>query len=174
MFVCCFHLTIRIAIRIVSYTLYRDAYRIVSVLEFELSPNENKFKEFEIPSERKMEAKGQLDHSSKESEVIDGPSLEHEVARRELERVPDELNMYLHAKLTQIQKKVSDPNLVKEVNNIIEISGDIYKKLKSDQNKFANAVDGAGEWRKRENLRLTDLVQRRLEYVQASSESSGL
>ncbi|KAH3737635.1 hypothetical protein DPMN_044228 [Dreissena polymorpha] len=38
-------------------------------------------------------------------------------------------------------------------------------KLKDDQSKLANTLDGAGDWRKQEANRLTDLVQRRLEYL---------
>ncbi|XP_052271039.1 alpha-(1,6)-fucosyltransferase-like isoform X1 [Dreissena polymorpha] len=38
--------------------------------------------------------------------------------------------------------------------------------MKNDQSRLANAVDGDVDWRKREALRLTDLVQRRLDYLQ--------
>ncbi|XP_052212208.1 alpha-(1,6)-fucosyltransferase-like [Dreissena polymorpha] len=44
------------------------------------------------------------------------------------------------------------------------------EKMKNDQSRLANAVDGDVDWRKREALRLTDLVQRRLDYLQNPSE----
>ncbi|XP_052272764.1 alpha-(1,6)-fucosyltransferase-like isoform X3 [Dreissena polymorpha] len=144
---------------------------------FQRSSKETNSQQLANPKERHEEAKGQLVYSLKNqvrghhnTENTGGESLEHEVARREVERVSDELKMYVHAKLMQIKKLASDPILVKEVNNILEISADIHKKLKSEQSRLANTVDGAGEWRKLENLQLTDLVQRRLEFLQNPSD----
>ncbi|KAH3859244.1 alpha-(1,6)-fucosyltransferase-like isoform X2 [Dreissena polymorpha] len=147
-------------------------------LKFERSPNEDGGQELASLKERLEQAQRQLVYRAQQQEVkqevrgqlttgnTDGPSLEHEVARREVERVSEEFWMYIRAELTQIKEQASDPDLVRKVNNILEISADIHKKLKNDQSKLANMVDGTGKWRKKEAQRLTDLVQRRLEHLQ--------
>jgi hypothetical protein len=56
--------------------------------------------------------------------------------------------------------------LLKFINTVFFFLHTFYRKLQNDLYKLGNTVDGIGSWREKESQKLTDLVQRRLYYLQ--------
>lgn len=57
----------------------------------------------------------------------DGPSLDHEVARREVERVSGEFWLYIRSELDKLKEKASDSETVRKINKVIGNSIDYQK-----------------------------------------------
>ncbi|XP_052767020.1 alpha-(1,6)-fucosyltransferase-like [Mya arenaria] len=119
----------------------------------------------------KLDSMGsQLQHSFAQTGAVGaGPSLEHEVARREMEHVSGEFWLYIHAELTKMKEAAVDPDVVRTINRILAMAGDIHMTLRNKQYQLSEDVDAAGDWRKAEAARLTDLVQRRIAFIQNPS-----
>lgn len=95
-----------------------------------------------------------------------GPSLEHEKARREVERVSREFWMFLQNELKNLKSQTTEADTVKRINEILADSYGYQKKLQNDFYRLGHLVDNAEEWRNKESQKLGDLVQRRLTYLQ--------
>ncbi|XP_045168522.2 alpha-(1,6)-fucosyltransferase-like [Mercenaria mercenaria] len=94
------------------------------------------------------------------------PSMEHEMARREVERVSIEFWLYIRSELNKLKQKTTESDIVKNINDILADSFEYQKKLQNDMYKLGNTVDGVGVWREKESRKLGDLVQNRLSYLQ--------
>lgn len=57
----------------------------------------------------------------------DGPSLDHEVTRREVERVSGEFWLYIRSELDKLKEKASDSETVRKINKVIGNSIDYQK-----------------------------------------------
>lgn len=97
---------------------------------------------------------------------ISVPSLEHEMARREVERVSREFWLYIRSELNKLKQRTTESDIVKQINEILGDGVDYQKKLQNDLYELGNTVDGVGDWRQKESQKLGDLVQRRLAYLQ--------
>lgn len=95
-----------------------------------------------------------------------GPSLQHELARRKVDRVSLEFWFFLRSELTKLKSKTTEASVVKAINLLLADSVDYQTMFRNDFYKLANDVDNLKNWRQQESLKTGDLVQRRLEYLQ--------
>lgn len=89
-------------------------------------------------------------------------SLEHELSLREVQRVSTEFWWYMKKELTLLKQ----PNTTRQIDRVMLKAVDIQRKLQNDLYELSNTVDHISDWRKQESKTLSDLVWRRINYLQ--------
>lgn len=95
------------------------------------------------------------------------PSLEYEQLRRRVRSNTQELWNYFSDSLGKIRKKVLNdmPDLADEIQNILQMGAENKRSLIHDIERMTS-VDGYENWRHQEATNLSNLVQKRLNYLQ--------
>ena len=55
------------------------------------------------------------------------PSLDHEVSRREVERVSTEFWLYIRSELNKLKQKTTESEIVKDINSVLADGFDYQK-----------------------------------------------
>lgn len=121
-------------------------------------------------------ARGTLIDQTKTGDFVgtkDEPSLQYEKLRRKIKNGVSELWYFVSAQIKLAQKQVQDmsPQLSTRLNRILDEGVEHKRALLKDVEKLA-AVDGYTAWRAKEAASLSDLVQRRLRYLQNPKDCS--
>ncbi|XP_014253946.1 alpha-(1,6)-fucosyltransferase [Cimex lectularius] len=93
------------------------------------------------------------------------PSLEYEKLRRRLQMGVEEMWYFISSQVKQIQKSKSSPQLATHLNKILEEGVEHKRSLLKDVSRLGE-LDGFAGWRLKEAFELSDLVQRRISYLQ--------
>lgn len=102
-----------------------------------------------------------------EEYAVGTPSLPYERLRRRLYSDAEEMWFYISSQIKQVQKKAqaSAPHLLPQLNKILEEGVEHKRSMLRDVMKLTE-VDGYADWRLKEAVELSDLVQRRIRYLQ--------
>lgn len=108
-----------------------------------------------------------LESRMQESHGLPEPSVEYERLRRRIRLNTQELWNYFSSELNKIKKQVAPeiPEIADQVNNILMLGSEHKRSLLYDMDRM-RTVDGYEKWRQDEAKELSDLVQRRLHYLQ--------
>ncbi|PSN45403.1 Alpha-(1,6)-fucosyltransferase [Blattella germanica] len=101
------------------------------------------------------------------------PSIQYEQTRRKISNGVQELWYFISAELKKMQKQAVSisPQLATKITRVLE-EGVVHKRsLLTDTEKLAE-VDGYAAWREKEASELSDLVQRRFDYLQNPEDCS--
>uniref|UniRef100_A0A1A9ZI66 Alpha-(1,6)-fucosyltransferase n=1 Tax=Glossina pallidipes TaxID=7398 RepID=A0A1A9ZI66_GLOPL len=103
----------------------------------------------------------------------DEPSLEYELMRRRIQNNIGELWNYFRNELGKICRNFerAEPKLRHDINNILILGGEHKRSLLSDMERMRE-LDGYEVWRHEESQTLSDLVQKRLHYLQNPADCS--
>ncbi|XP_071509730.1 alpha-(1,6)-fucosyltransferase-like [Diadema antillarum] len=93
------------------------------------------------------------------------PSHSYEKVRRKVDNGVTEFWYYLRSQLTQLKKSVGDQKTQIKIDQILEDGGEQQRSIITDIYNLSR-VDGYAEWRRKEAKELSDLVQKRLRYLQ--------
>nr|CAD7407073.1 unnamed protein product [Timema poppensis] len=106
-------------------------------------------------------------------EVGEGPSERYERLRRRISDNVQELWYFVSVEMNKVHKQVLDisPDLATKLTRILEEGVEHKRSLLVDLQSLAE-VDGFAAWREQEANELSDLVQRRLEYLQNPADCS--
>nr|CAD7266063.1 unnamed protein product [Timema shepardi] len=106
-------------------------------------------------------------------EVGEGPSERYERLRRRISDNVQELWYFVSVEMNKMRKQVLDisPDLATKLTRILEEGVEHKRSLLVDLQSLAE-VDGFAAWREQEANELSDLVQRRLEYLQNPADCS--
>ncbi|XP_026330680.1 alpha-(1,6)-fucosyltransferase isoform X2 [Hyposmocoma kahamanoa] len=96
----------------------------------------------------------------------DGPSEEYETLRRRIYTNTKELWYYIKSEL---RKVLNDNDKTSRIEAVLKDVGERKRSLLFDQQKLAE-IDGHNEWRRLEAANVSDLIQRRLKYLQNPSD----
>ncbi|KAG4070622.1 hypothetical protein HA402_013542 [Bradysia odoriphaga] len=98
---------------------------------------------------------------------INEPSVEYEKLRRRIQTNTQEMWNYVNSEMIKLKKSVNpgDPKLTKQIDTMIDMAAEQKNSLLHDLGQLAE-VDGYEAWRYKEASALSDLVQRRLHYLQ--------
>ncbi|XP_005179639.2 alpha-(1,6)-fucosyltransferase [Musca domestica] len=92
------------------------------------------------------------------------PTLEYELLRRRIQTNIAEIWNFFSNELGKIRKQV-DPNMKEDINSVLIMGAEHKRSLLSDMERL-HQLDGYEAWRHQEAKDLSDLVQRRLRYLQ--------
>lgn len=98
------------------------------------------------------------------------PSLEYEQLRRRVSGNTEELWNYLHSEVEKIARR-SSPDVAAPLENFLSLAREHKRSLLNDMDQM-RASDGYEFWRYKESKDLSDLVQRRLTYLQNPEDCS--
>ncbi|XP_073815042.1 alpha-(1,6)-fucosyltransferase 8 [Musca autumnalis] len=98
------------------------------------------------------------------------PTLEYELLRRRIQTNIAEIWNFFSNELGKIRKQV-DPNMKEDINNVLIMGAEHKRSLLSDMERLRQ-LDGYEAWRHQEAKDLSDLVQRRLRYLQNPPDCS--
>ncbi|XP_057372772.1 alpha-(1,6)-fucosyltransferase-like [Daphnia carinata] len=103
-----------------------------------------------------------------EKKLIDGPSKEYEVRRREIYRGVQEVWYFVQQEMEKLKKRGHDQSAPELANLIQEIvtSGKEHEIVLLNDLQELSSMEGHDSWRAAESRALSDLVQRRLHYLQ--------
>uniref|UniRef100_A0A1A9VF78 Alpha-(1,6)-fucosyltransferase n=1 Tax=Glossina austeni TaxID=7395 RepID=A0A1A9VF78_GLOAU len=103
----------------------------------------------------------------------DEPSLEYELMRRRIQNNIGELWNYFRNELGKIRKNFerAEPKLQHDINSILVLGAEHKRSLLSDMERMRE-LDGYEVWRHEESKNLSDLVQKRLHYLQNPADCS--
>lgn len=101
------------------------------------------------------------------------PSVEYEKLRRRVMSNTQESWNYVNSEMAKLKKSISpvDARVTKQIDNIIDMAAEQKNSLLHDLSQLAE-VDGYEAWRFKEASALSDLVQRRLHYLQNPEDCS--
>ncbi|KAF6205363.1 hypothetical protein GE061_019534 [Apolygus lucorum] len=101
----------------------------------------------------------------------DPPSLEYEKTRRRVRMGVEEMWFFVSNQIRNIQKKAQNvsPQITSQLSKILDEGVEHKRSLIRDVNRLSE-VDGFHSWRLKEAVALSDLVQRRLSYLQNPSD----
>lgn len=93
--------------------------------------------------------------------------MEYENLRRRIQSNTNEFWNFVNSELTKVWQKAKPfvPELGQQIDDIMILAGEHKRSLVNDLDKLRN-LDGYEKWRHAESEALSDLVQRRLTYVQ--------
>ncbi|XP_069679816.1 alpha-(1,6)-fucosyltransferase [Periplaneta americana] len=123
--------------------------------------------------QKKLQRAEKLLEQSHDSEKYGGiepreePSIQYEKMRRKMSNGVQEMWYYVSGELKKMQKQAQalSPQLATRITRVLE-EGVVHKRsLLTDVDTLAE-VDGYAAWREKEASDLSDLVQRRLDYLQ--------
>lgn len=92
-------------------------------------------------------------------------SLESERVRRRIGRGINEMWFFVQAELKKLQSSSNEDAVKKKVGELLDDINEHKRVLLADFRNFSS-VDGRLEWVAKEMITLTDLVQRRIDYLQ--------
>lgn len=93
------------------------------------------------------------------------PINDYEQLRRRIRSNILEMYNYATSELTKIVKKSNVPELERQVDSAMEMIAEHKRSLINDMDRLRR-IDGYEQWRQHEADQLSDLVQRRLKYLQ--------
>lgn len=101
------------------------------------------------------------------------PTLEYELLRRRIRTNTMEMYNYVNSELGKIWKKVQPhvPELGPTIDAIGAMANEHKHSLINDMDRLRR-IDGYEDWRRKEAESLSDLVQRRLTYLQNPDDCS--
>lgn len=112
------------------------------------------------------------------------PSLEYEQLRRRISSNTQEMWRYVQHEMQQLRKTIGqtlvasgvggggiDAKLGKQMDDILSLAAEHKSSLLNDMDQMRE-VDGYEAWRRRESQALSDLVQRRLTFLQNPEDCS--
>uniref|UniRef100_U5EZ81 Alpha-(1,6)-fucosyltransferase n=1 Tax=Corethrella appendiculata TaxID=1370023 RepID=U5EZ81_9DIPT len=101
------------------------------------------------------------------------PDVEYEKLRRRVTTNIQEFWNYVHAEVQKVEKKlnVDSPELKKSLANLQSLANEHKQSLLSDIDQM-KLTDGYEYWRHKEAKELSDLVQKRLHYLQNPDDCS--
>ncbi|GLV37169.1 alpha16-fucosyltransferase [Carabus blaptoides fortunei] len=99
------------------------------------------------------------------------PNLDYEKLRRRIAANTQEMWYFVKSEIVKVQKQSQSlaPELIEPLNHILNLGVQHKRALLKDINSLAE-VDGYSAWREKEAYSLSDLVQRRLKYLQNPSD----
>ncbi|XP_065201965.1 alpha-(1,6)-fucosyltransferase [Planococcus citri] len=106
-----------------------------------------------------------LNHISKNHNIQSEPFLKYETLRRRLYHNVHELWYYINFQTSQFTKELKKSPSKKRLTSFMNMIGEFKRSIVKDINDLEE-VDGYKEWRLNENEELSNLVQRRLHYLQ--------
>lgn len=118
--------------------------------------------------EQLLKAKEQIESYKKGAGK--GPGKEHEELRRKIENGVKELWFFVQSEVTKV-KKLEGDEAERQADSLLENLGDQQRSILTDV-YYLSQADGAGEWRENEARDLTDLVQRRITFLQNPKDCS--
>ncbi|XP_072896289.1 alpha-(1,6)-fucosyltransferase isoform X1 [Hemitrygon akajei] len=118
--------------------------------------------------EQLLKAKEQIEIYKKRAG--NGPGKEHEELRRKIENGLKELWFFVQSEVKKV-KKLEGDEAQKQADVLLENLGDQHRSIMTDV-YYLSQTDGAGEWREKEAKDLTELVQRRITYLQNPKDCS--
>lgn len=99
---------------------------------------------------------------------LNSPSEEYERLRRRIFSNTKELWYYVNSQLQSLDKEVDSVG-VKHITKIKQVLGEHYRSLLKDITNLAD-VDDHSTWRQQESENLSNLIQKRLKYLQNPSD----
>lgn len=95
------------------------------------------------------------------------PSLEYELLRRRIESNVGEISNYFSSELGKLRTRATpiQPELTQDINQVLQLGAEHKRSLLNDMDRLRQ-VDGYEPWRRQEARDLSDLMQRRLHYLQ--------
>lgn len=126
---------------------------------------------FEQKSAQSFDGAVQRHSGGNENEVIvtNGmtPIADYEMLRRRIRTNTMEMYSYMNSELSKIWKKVQPnvPELGSYIDSVTSMVSEHKRSLINDIDHLRN-IDGYEKWRQTESKSLSDLVQRRLTYLQ--------
>ncbi|KAM3918065.1 alpha-(1,6)-fucosyltransferase isoform 1-T2 [Leptodactylus fuscus] len=121
--------------------------------------------------EQLLKAKEQIEmYKQQSSSAVAGMGKDHEILRRAIENGAKEFWYFVQSELKKL-KHLDRNELQRHVDELLTDMGDQQRSVMTDL-YYLSQTDGAGDWREREAKDLTDLVQRRIAYVQNPKDCS--
>ncbi|XP_023582066.1 alpha-(1,6)-fucosyltransferase isoform X3 [Trichechus manatus latirostris] len=112
--------------------------------------------------EQLVKAKEQIENYKKQTG--NGLGKDHEILRRRIENGAKELWFYLQSELKKL-KNLEGNELQRHADEFLSDLGHHERSIMTDL-YYLSQTDGAGDWREKEAKDLTELVQRRITYLQ--------
>ncbi|XP_067847435.1 alpha-(1,6)-fucosyltransferase isoform X3 [Heptranchias perlo] len=119
--------------------------------------------------EQLIKAKEQIE-SYKKRPGNAGPGKEHEELRRKIENGVKELWLFVQSEVKKV-KHLEGEEAQRQADALLENLGHQQRSIMTDV-YYLSQTDGADEWREKEAKDLTDLVQRRITYLQNPKDCS--
>ncbi|KAE8587810.1 hypothetical protein XENTR_v10022117 [Xenopus tropicalis] len=121
--------------------------------------------------EQLLKAKEQIEmYKQQSSNAVSGLGKDHEILRRAIENGAKEFWYFVQSEVKKL-KHLDRNELQRHVDEIIIDMGHQQRSVMTDL-YYLSQTDGAGDWREREAKDLTDLVQRRITYLQNPKDCS--
>ncbi|XP_067847434.1 alpha-(1,6)-fucosyltransferase isoform X2 [Heptranchias perlo] len=118
--------------------------------------------------EQLIKAKEQIESYKKRPG--NGPGKEHEELRRKIENGVKELWLFVQSEVKKV-KHLEGEEAQRQADALLENLGHQQRSIMTDV-YYLSQTDGADEWREKEAKDLTDLVQRRITYLQNPKDCS--
>uniref|UniRef100_A0A7N5KIK7 Fucosyltransferase 8 n=1 Tax=Ailuropoda melanoleuca TaxID=9646 RepID=A0A7N5KIK7_AILME len=118
--------------------------------------------------EQLLKAKEQIENYKKQTR--NGLGKDHEILRRRIENGAKELWFFLQSELKKL-KNLEGNVLQRHADEFLSDLGHHERSIMTDL-YYLSQTDGAGDWREREAKDLTELVQRRITYLQNPKDCS--
>ncbi|KAF2977250.1 hypothetical protein EK904_008036, partial [Melospiza melodia maxima] len=119
--------------------------------------------------EQLLKAKEQIENYKKRT-GDGGLGKDHEILRRRIENGAKELWFFLQSELKKL-KTLEGSELQTRIDEFLSDLGHQERSIMTDL-YYLSQTDGAGDWREKEAKDLTDLVQRRITYLQNPKDCS--
>lgn len=143
-------------LEILILLLYLFAIFKISGISYSIISNQS----FEINSNEQVD--NEKDEDSKSNSPLQ-PKTVYELLRRRIRSNNLELSNYIQFNL--IQMKIKSPKNVKQIDKVISLSREHSNAITSDMDQM-RVNDGYEDWRYYKARDLSELVQRRIEYLQ--------
>nr|XP_054369915.1 alpha-(1,6)-fucosyltransferase [Mirounga angustirostris] len=118
--------------------------------------------------EQLLKAKEQIENYKKQTR--NGLGKDHEILRRRIENGAKELWFFLQSELKKL-KNLEGNVLQRHADEFLSDLGHHERSIMTDL-YYLSQTDGAGDWREKEAKDLTELVQRRITYLQNPKDCS--
>ncbi|XP_018429132.1 PREDICTED: alpha-(1,6)-fucosyltransferase-like, partial [Nanorana parkeri] len=121
--------------------------------------------------EQLLKAKEQIEmYKQQSSSSVASIGKDHEILRRAIENGAKEFWYFVQSELKKL-KHVDRNELQRRVDELLADMGIQQRSVMTDL-YYLSQTDGAGDWREREAKDLTELVQRRIAYIQNPKDCS--
>ncbi|ELW70847.1 Alpha-(1,6)-fucosyltransferase [Tupaia chinensis] len=121
-----------------------------------------------VLEEQLVKAKEQIENYKKQTR--NGLGKDHEILRRRIENGAKELWFFLQSELKKL-KNLEGNELQRHADEFLSDLGHHERSIMTDL-YYLSQTDGAGDWREKEAKDLTELVQRRITYLQNPKDCS--
>nr|XP_020655368.1 alpha-(1,6)-fucosyltransferase isoform X1 [Pogona vitticeps] len=119
--------------------------------------------------EQLIKAKEQMENYKQQTGDV-GLGKDHEILRRRIENGAKELWFFLQSELKKL-KNLEGGELQRHIDELLSDLGDHERSVITDL-YYLSQTDGADDWREKEAKDLTELVQRRITYLQNPKDCS--